>query len=189
MIRQDFKQTRMLLRKHPLFSSLYILGTALALAATMVIAIIYYIKIAPIYPEYNRNNTSYITNAQFTKTTAERGMLMWAFSYYGVCDLFYPLENVEAVSASTTGFNDDYGYVQSNTSNGEIEVLMKLTDPAFFKIYTFKFYEGAPFTQIDFDSGLKVAVITEELAQKLFNRTNDVIGRTFDLAFVVYTVC
>ena len=41
----------MLIRQNKLFSSLYVLGTGLAIAMTMIIAIVYYIKIAPIYPE------------------------------------------------------------------------------------------------------------------------------------------
>lgn len=36
----------MLIRQNKLFSSLYVLGTGLAIAMTMIIAIVYYIKIA-----------------------------------------------------------------------------------------------------------------------------------------------
>ena len=39
----------MLLKQNPLFSSLYILGTGLAIALAMVLAILYYIKVGDIY--------------------------------------------------------------------------------------------------------------------------------------------
>ena len=53
MIKLYLKQSWMLIRQNKLFSSLYVLGTGLAIAMTMIIAIVYYIKIAPIYPEVN----------------------------------------------------------------------------------------------------------------------------------------
>ncbi len=187
MLRQNIKQFRTLLKQHPLFSSLYILGTALAIAATMILAIVYYIKIAPIYPEYNRGGTSYLTNVQFSKGEGN-GVQHWAFSYNAVRDLFYPLENAEAVSAIYTYFWDSFGYVQSETSAGEIETLYKPVDPAFFRIYSFEFLEGKPFTHADFDSGIRVAVITEELAQKLFHTDKDVVGRIFEMDFIEYRV-
>ena len=57
MIKLYLKQSWMLIRQNKLFSSLYVLGTGLAIAMTMIIAIVYYIKIAPIYPEVNRSLT------------------------------------------------------------------------------------------------------------------------------------
>ncbi|MDE6813471.1 MAG: hypothetical protein K2J28_06545, partial [Duncaniella sp.] len=49
-------------RANPTFTSLYIGGVAFAVGFTMVFAIIYYVHLAPIYPEYNRVTTSYISN-------------------------------------------------------------------------------------------------------------------------------
>ena len=64
-IRTNFRQTLAMMREalklrslatfygtqERLFSTIYILGTALAIAFTMVMAVVYYIKLAPIYPE------------------------------------------------------------------------------------------------------------------------------------------
>ncbi len=44
------------MREERLFSGIYIVGTALAIAFTMVMAVVYYIKLAPIYPEPYRPN-------------------------------------------------------------------------------------------------------------------------------------
>ena len=57
MIKLYFKQSWALIRQNILFSSLYVLGTGLAIAMTMIIVIVYYVKIAPIYPETNRSQT------------------------------------------------------------------------------------------------------------------------------------
>ena len=48
-----------MMREERLFSGIYIVGTALAIAFTMVMAVVYYIKLAPIYPEPNRARTIY----------------------------------------------------------------------------------------------------------------------------------
>ena len=57
----NFKQAWMLMKQNPLFSSIYVVGTGLSIALVMTVFIIYYVKFAPIYPEYNRNRTLVIT--------------------------------------------------------------------------------------------------------------------------------
>ena len=55
MIKQYFKQAWTMMRQNKLFTSIYVAGTGLSIAFTMVLFIIYYVKFAPIYPEYNRD--------------------------------------------------------------------------------------------------------------------------------------
>ena len=54
------KQALAMMREEKLFSSIYILGTALAIAFTMVMAVVYYAKLADIAPEVNRSRTVYL---------------------------------------------------------------------------------------------------------------------------------
>lgn len=67
--------------------------------------------------------------------------------------------------------------------------MVKLTDPAFFKIYSFQFLEGSPFTASDLASGISTAVITDDLARRLFGTTEEVVGRSFSLNYIDYRVC
>ena len=60
MIKTYFKQAWNIIGQNRLFSSIYIIGTALAIAITMTLFVIYYVKIGPVYPEYNRGRTSVI---------------------------------------------------------------------------------------------------------------------------------
>lgn len=69
MIKSHLKQAWELLRQNPLFSTLYITGTGLAIAMTMIMAVICYVKIAPVYPETNRMGTHYLTGVRFKKET------------------------------------------------------------------------------------------------------------------------
>ena len=53
------RQALHMMKEERLFSGIYIAGTALAVAFTMVIVMAYNFKIAPVYPEINRANTYY----------------------------------------------------------------------------------------------------------------------------------
>lgn len=54
MQRTYLTQAFTLLKQNRLFSMLYIVGTGLAIAMTVIVAVVYYVKLAPIYPEENR---------------------------------------------------------------------------------------------------------------------------------------
>ena len=64
-----------------------------------------------------------------------------------------------------------------------------MTDPSFFRIYEFRFLEGKPFTESDLQSGIRTAVITDDLARRLFRTTEGVVGQSFSLGYESYRVC
>lgn len=100
MIKVYLKQAWELLKQNKLFSMLYIVGTGLAIAMTMIMAVVYYVKIAPVYPEANRMNTLYLSNSKFTQGSGNNTRTMqWAVSYKALQDWFYPVENALVVSA------------------------------------------------------------------------------------------
>ena len=63
--RQSLTQTWADARKQPAFAALYVGGVALAIAFTMIFAMIYYVKLAPVYPEYNRGGTLYVNSVSY----------------------------------------------------------------------------------------------------------------------------
>lgn len=82
MIKIYLKQAWELMKQNKLFSTLYVVGTGLAIAMTMIMAIIYYVKIAPVYPEVNRMNTLYLDNSKFVKgPKGNQQIIQWAVSY------------------------------------------------------------------------------------------------------------
>lgn len=190
MIRIYIKQAWELLRQNPLFSTLYIVGTGLAIAMTMIMAVVYYVKIAPVYPEVNRTNTYYLTHMQFMKgTEGHKHTVQWSASYQALQDWFYPLKNAEVVSAVLLNEMSSNSFVQPMDRSGDYPVSIKLTDPAFFRIYSFDFLEGKPFTTADLESGIFTAVITEDLARRLYGTAEKVVGRTFSLNYMEFRVC
>lgn len=182
MIKLYLKQAWELMKQNRLFSTLYIAGTGLAIAMTMIMAIVHYVKIAPVYPETNRMRTLYLTNSSF-KDIQENGMVNWAFSLQAVREWFYPLKTVEAVTATYSSYEVG-NYVQPEDGGGEFRVAVKWTDPAFFRVYPFRFLEGMPFADADLSSGIRSAVITEEMARRLFGQKSGVVGRTFQMDFI-----
>ena len=91
MVKIYLKQAWVLLKQNPLFSTLYIVGTGLAIAMTMIVAVVYYVKIAPVYPEVNRMNTLYLSSSRFqTGTEENKHTYQWALSYKALQDWFYP---------------------------------------------------------------------------------------------------
>ena len=55
MIKLYIKQAWTMMKQSKLFTSIYVAGTGLSIAFTMVLFIVYYVKFAPIYPEYIRD--------------------------------------------------------------------------------------------------------------------------------------
>lgn len=175
------------MRQNRLFSTLYIVGTGLAIAMTVIVAVVYYVKLAPVYPEVNRGNTYYLSGTSFERNKDGR-FQSWSFaySYRALQEWFYPLKNAREVSASTFGA---VKYIQPSDRSGDFPVQIVETDPAYFRIYAFSFFDGQPFTQSDLESGMRKAVITDKLARRLFGKENGVIGCQFLLDYETYQVC
>ena len=188
MLKTYFKQALALFRQNRLFSTLYVAGTGLAIAMTVVMAVVYYVKLAPVYPEVNRGNTLYLTSASF-HSDKERMTTQFRLSFQAVQEWMYPLKNVEEVSAIVDYGMENSTYIQPADLSGDFNVAVKLVDPAFFRIYSFRFLEGNPFTDSDLESGIHTAVISDDLARRLFGTTKDVVGRSFSLDYVNYRVC
>lgn len=186
MQRTYLTQAFTLLKQNRLFSMLYIVGTGLAIAMTVIVAVVYYVKLAPIYPEENRKNTLYLTHVSF-KSEQESRTYQSALSYRALQEWIYPLKNVVAVSARFSNAMDYY--VQPADRSGDFRPALKLVDPAFFRIYALQFLEGHPFTEADLASGIHTAVISDDLARRLFGTTEGVVGRSFSMDYVNYRVC
>ncbi|NDV81869.1 ABC transporter permease [Bacteroides sp. 51] len=169
MIKVYFKQAWQMLKQNKLYSSVYIVGTGLAIAMTMVIAIVYYIKIAPIYPENNRNRTL-IANSLRVNYPKTDGMSSSLFSYEFVKEHLYTMQSPELVSAVMEVW-DDHPFVELDNERGMLPVKVRYTDHNFWNVFSFDFIHGTSYTDTDFQSAIKTAVISASLAKTLFGTT------------------
>lgn len=186
MIKLYFKQAWQLLKQNPLFSSVYILGTGLGIAMTMSLVIIYYIKMAPVYPEENRNRILVSKGMTVAEQKNQENWFSSHVSFQAVKRFYYPLKSAEAVGTSIDGCGTSLLELPGKEDLKEVQV--KLVDAGFWKVFKFAFVDGKPFTQVDFDSGLRKAVISRTMARQLFGEDTP-IGRTFVLDSDEYRVC
>lgn len=180
-LRQSFK----LLKQNPLFSSLYVVGTGLAISMVMVLAVLYYIKVGDIYPETHRSRMLVASTVHMQNIENNASNTTGAYSATFVKECFYPLKGVEAVTA--IGDVESW-FVKVKDVKRPLSALVKLTDAGFWKVFDFSFVTGKPFSEVDFQSGLRVAVVSEEMAQRVFGKT-DVVGEFIQLNLADYRIC
>ena len=156
MIRRDFKQTWELLRQNRTFSALYIAGTALPVALTMIVVMYYHIRISPVYPELHRDNLYELKRVTWYHDTGS--MTSGTCSLPLIRDWFYPLQSAEAVTAIYYR-NWSPSCIRLPDGVSELAVRCKSTDPAFFKVFDFRFVDGGPFTEADLNNRRCCAVL------------------------------
>ena len=186
MVKQYLKQAWQMMKQQKLFSTIYIVGTALAVCFTTVMAVAYYVKLAPLYPEYNRSHTYY--NDQLTvKPSGNKGSATAGFGYNLLHDWFYQLKNVEVVSGIIK--QDPNAHWVHPTEGIDLKINTIFTDPAFFKIYEYDFIEGSIFSEADFESGVRTVIISDRLARKAFHQTTGVVGKMLNMDRNDYRIC
>lgn len=185
MIRLYIKQAWKTLRQSPLFSSVYILGTGLAIALTMTLFIIFYVKTAPIYPDYQRNRVLVV---RYLKAFPPDRPDNWQASAVSpaLAALADSLPHVLAVAQTSNSFPRGSNVSLPGQKLG-IGVHLRYVNADFWRVFTFRFLSGGPLTEADADARSHAAVISESLSRRLF-ATADAAGRTFLYHGHPYTV-
>ena len=178
MIRIYLKQAWELFRQNRLFSTIYIIGTGLSIALVMTLFIIFYVKFAPVYPEYNRNRTLVV---KATKRNPKGQPQNWninnGIAYWAVDGLLAEVPHVEAVAGSMLDIwrNNQV----SATDVKPFKVVPHYANGAFWQVFSFRFLEGRSFTKEEVEAKEKVAVLSESLAKRLFATTRGLTERHF----------
>ncbi|MBQ6049357.1 MAG: ABC transporter permease [Bacteroidaceae bacterium] len=178
------RQALAMMREEKLYSAMYICGTALAIAFTMLIAEVYYVKTADIAPEVNRNKTYYLEYL-IQKNESNATMIYWD----NFRDLFQKMQTPESVTAVMDYWSSNGYYIKLADGRHDKAVKPKVTEPGFFQFFQFRFTEGAPFTQDDFESGRRNVVITEEIREVLFGKEGKAVGSTLTYKYQEYRIC
>jgi putative ABC transport system permease protein len=186
MIRIYIKQAWVMMKQQKLFSTIYILGTALAVCFTLAVVYSVYIRVAGFYPDYDKADTYCMPYIQVTMPDDKKSMV-YRLSHQTVNDWCRSLKDVEGVTTlySTSGSR----FVKLPDGKGDYLIYTKFTDPDFFKVCSFDFIEGAPFTEADFQSGIRNIVITDMLAKRIFGTEHGLVGKELNISFVDYRIC
>jgi putative ABC transport system permease protein len=183
-----FKQAIEMLKQNKFISIITVAGTALAIMMIMVIIVADSIKKSSIPPEINRDRTMYLRNETKISKDGKGRQSSGYINYEIYKEYLTDLKKPELVSIQQDSWGDK---ALVTTSENEIERMAmkhKITDANFWKIMDFVFVDGKPYSEEDFKSGLKKAVITEETSKKLYGNES-ALGKTINIDFKPYTIC
>lgn len=186
MYRIYFKQAWNLIRQEKFFSLIYIVGTGLSVSMVMVLSIVYYVRIANVYPETNRSRTLVVKSGKISKKGGSDNSSS-KLSEKTINTCFAPVKGIEAM-ALIYNESAEAGLIQMAGSNEQLPITAKFVNTDFWSVFRFDFLKGKPFSAADFQSGVSTAVISENLARRLFG-TIDVVGRFVSKDFKQYRVC
>ena len=166
-----------MIKRYIMFGALYIIGTAIPVALTMIVITFQYIRVGSIYPEEHRDEL------WCSETIYGKGA-MGSLSLTAVNNWFYPLQSAKAVTAIHSAYPV---LVQLPDGKSVLQVKTIATDAAFFRVFDFRFRSGKPFSESDFRNGKQCAVISESLARRLFGDVQ-AVGRTVQFNYADYVV-
>ena len=126
------RQALAMMREEKLYSAMYICGTALAIAFTMLIAEVYYVKTADIAPEVNRSKTYYLEYMLPKNDDNNATMIYWD----NFRDLFQKMQTPESVTAVMNYWLSDGYYIKLSDGRHDKAVKPKVTEPGvwFFRM-------------------------------------------------------
>jgi putative ABC transport system permease protein len=183
-----FKQAIEMLKQNKFISIITIAGTALAIMMIMVIIVSESIKRTSIPPESNRDRTLYLTVERTRdKKTNKNGDNNGSVDYKVYKSYLSDLKTPELTTVVSTHWEEKSIVTTPEHEMERMPLNVRTSDANYWKIMSFSFIEGKAFTQEDFGSGLKKAVITENTARSLYGNTN-VTGRTINIDFKPYTI-
>jgi len=179
------RQALHMMKEERLFSGIYIAGTALAIAFTMVIAVVYYAKLADIEPEVHRSRTVYV---DVYLTRKDYGSMSYGFfSREQMIDWFYHMKSAEVACCvlRSEKFNNFQFHLKTDGGKRIIQVVLRGVDANFFKVYRHHFVYGRPFTMeegLPTDSSslenVFITIISKDISEQVFGKDVDPVGKT-----------
>ncbi len=183
MYKLYLKQAWNQIRQELSFSLIYIIGTGLSVSMVMLLSMVVYVKVADIYPETNRSR---MLIAKSGMEYSEKQSNSSSLSEAVIRSCFSSLQGVETLGLI---YNEtETLFLQAHRAEKRMAIPVKWVDTQFWRIFPFRFIAGKPFTDADFQSGIRTSVISESTARRIFG-TNDVVGKTFSLNFNDYRIC
>lgn len=186
-----FKQAWQLMKQNRFFSAVYIIGTGLAISMVMVLAVVYYIRTANIAPEVHRDRMAYINQISYVYNEG-KGTYNSSLGIRYVKEVIQTLKTPEAIVITTAPlfqfFQGGEMFASVPGIDEQPKILYMGCNPAFWQVYDFHFLYGKPFTESDFESGVRTVVLCRSMARQFFGK-EDVIGQTIQLNEVEYRIC
>ena len=184
-----------LIREDKLFSTIYIAGTAVAIASAMVIAIVFNMLLADIPPESHRSRTLYVYSRFLPVEKAGDIPYHQGHSSVALDSCYRRMACVEAATGIIPAMQNNFAIEgEEQQGQGQYEAPRAsaiATDHDFFRLYDIDFIDGRPFSKKESDDGERVCVITDKVAARTGTQTDGTIrvnGHPFRVVGVVKAV-
>lgn len=167
----NLKQFFNLLKQQRLFSSIYIVCTALSMGLTMTLFLVLYIMFGPVYPEQKRNRMAVVKSVLYADGDSSR---RWSAGQAGLplADTLRHMPELEVVTQIMYGSKLDV-FGEGDT---RVSCMRQQVDHRYWQVFDFRFTHGRPFDATEWEARSPVCVISEGLARKLFGHT-DAVGK------------
>lgn len=179
-----FKQVWYEMRQQPLVTWVNIAGTAISIFLIMALVMIEKVDTVDAAPEVNRSRTLVGAYIHMRSTGIDGNECSGSLSLETAHRLYDNLDGVEVYSFGK-GYNDNRDV---NMQGGPINSLeVKSIDENFWKIYSFDFLKGQPFTAAQVKAGEKRAIVTDRVAFLLAGNA-DIMGKEILINHLPYVV-
>jgi putative ABC transport system permease protein len=185
-MRTNLKLALKILGRRKFFTFISLFGISLTLVVLMVATALLDNIFAPREPEQNFDRVLGIYRVTLRGKEATETMNP-GFKFLDT--YVRPLPGVEVF-----GMTSEALMTATYVGGSRVDIVLRHTDGPFWQITKFRFLEGRPFSKSDDERGARVAVITDELRDKLFGggpalgKTINVQGDTFRVIGVVPAV-
>lgn len=179
-----FKQVWYEMRQQPLVTWVNIAGTAISIFLIMALVMIEKVDTVDAAPEVNRSRTLVGVYIHMRSTENDGNECSGSLSLETAHRLYDNLDGVEVYSFGK-GYNDNSDVNMPRGTINSLEV--KGIDENFWKIYSFDFLKGQPFTAAQVKAGEKRAIITDRVAFLLAGNA-DILGKEIHINHLPYVV-
>jgi putative ABC transport system permease protein len=172
MLKSHLKLTLKVLRRRPFFTAVSLLGVGLTLLVLTVATALFDYAFAPLPPEVRQDRTLLLFYLELKGADARfRGWPGYRFLDRHARDL--PGVERMAIASLPQG-------ALSYREGDRVRSYLKRTDAEFWRILSFDFVEGGPFTDDDVAEARSVAVINESTRDRFFGG-GPAVGRAIEL--------
>ncbi len=159
---------------------LYILGVALAVCTVMIISIIWHVKLDPIYPEYNRDRTAYLSRMTIkVDTEEEHSSMSGNLTAQVVREIAQDIDCVENLGVTVIGGST----LRVPGTKKMIKTRGFDINSDFLRIYNYDILAGRQFTDDEIEANASKIMIDEDIAKQLYGSAAVAVGKEVDMDF------
>nr|WP_319999796.1 ABC transporter permease [uncultured Draconibacterium sp.] len=188
MIINYLKITWKVLMRNKLFTFISLFGISFTLIILIVAASFFDYFTKSNYPAKKLDRIAFISYVRtWDKQLGEKGYNNYSSgsaSYYLLDNYVRTLKAPVKVSINSAFVTQVNSYVNSQ----KLELKIKHTDDEFWNILDFKFLAGRPYNKNEVKNAQNVAVISASVATKIFNESQDAIGKPVEIDKINYTI-